>query len=133
MQLADLGNLTQPWSIDSKYLPDDPQVKNYNLLKAFKNTTKDMPIPLEDLEREYCCLTNQAYPIEEMVFVRSWMLLRVSSIIQFLHTIVYNNFPVGDHLARNCSQVCQTPSRFGTRTCPHSTLFCSGMPCKGGP
>ncbi|KAI9568866.1 kinase-like domain-containing protein [Boletus coccyginus] len=80
--LADLGNLTQPWSIDSKYLPDDPQMKNYNLLKAFKNTTKDVPIPLEDLEREYCRLINQAYPIEEMVFVRSWMFFRLAIISQ---------------------------------------------------
>ncbi|KAG9312189.1 protein kinase subdomain-containing protein PKL/CAK/ACAD [Chiua virens] len=81
-QLADLGNLTQPWAIDSKHLPDDPQLRNYDLLKAFKNTTKDVPIPLQDLEREYCRLTNQAYPIKEMTFVRSWMLFRLAVISQ---------------------------------------------------
>ncbi|KAH0829094.1 kinase-like domain-containing protein [Lanmaoa asiatica] len=65
-----------------KNLPDDPLFKNFNLIKAFKNTTKDVPIPLEDLEREYCRLTNQAYPIEEMIFVRSWMLFRLAIISQ---------------------------------------------------
>lgn len=47
-------------------------------MTGFKNTTVDVPIPLEDLEKEYCRLTSQPYPIPEMVFVRSWMLFRVS-------------------------------------------------------
>ncbi|KAF9228509.1 kinase-like protein [Gyrodon lividus] len=80
--LADLANLTQPWTIDAKNIPDDPLLKNYDLLKAFKNTTKDVPIPLEDLEREYCRLTNQTYPIKDMTFVRSWMLFRLAIISQ---------------------------------------------------
>jgi len=41
-----------------------------------------VPIPLEDLEREYCRLTGQAYPINEMTFVRSWMLFRLAIISQ---------------------------------------------------
>ncbi|PPQ63019.1 hypothetical protein CVT24_005965 [Panaeolus cyanescens] len=75
--LADLGNLTQPWSIDMNDLPEGQFV-----MRGFKNTTVDVPIPLEDLEREYCRLTNLPYPIKEMVFVRSWMLFRLSVISQ---------------------------------------------------
>ncbi|KIJ65969.1 hypothetical protein HYDPIDRAFT_87245 [Hydnomerulius pinastri MD-312] len=111
--LADLANLTQPWTIDAKDIPDDPLFKSYGLLKAFKNTTKDVPIPLEDLEREYCRLTSQPYPIQEMPFVRSWMLFRLAIISQgiaarfarrqasseqaFVHTRL---FPVVGHLAK---------------------------------
>ena len=36
------------------------------------------PIALADLEKEYCRLMKQPYPITEMVFVRSWMLFRVT-------------------------------------------------------
>ncbi|EAU91258.1 protein kinase subdomain-containing protein PKL/CAK/ACAD [Coprinopsis cinerea okayama7 len=75
--LADLGNLTQPWAIDLKNLSDAP-----GFLRGFKNTTVDVPIPLEDLEREYCRLLKQPYPIVEMVFVRSWMLFRLAVISQ---------------------------------------------------
>lgn len=77
-QLADLGNLTQPWAIDMKNLPKDPALAGWTLMKGFKNTTKDVPIELEALEQEYCLLTKQPYPIKEMVFVRSWMIFRVS-------------------------------------------------------
>lgn len=74
-QLADLGNLTQPWAIDLKHVPSGAPL----LLRGFKGATEGVPIPLGDLEREYCRLTNQPYPITEMIFVRSWMLFRVSS------------------------------------------------------
>ncbi|TFK44940.1 kinase-like domain-containing protein [Crucibulum laeve] len=77
--LADLGNLTQPWSIDMKDLPSS---NGQVMLRGFKNATVDVPIPLEDLEREYCRLTTQPYPIPEMVFVRSWMFFRLSVIAQ---------------------------------------------------
>ena len=50
-------------------------------MRGFKNTTKDVPITLEELEREYCRLTNQPYPIIEMLFVRSWMLFRVRPLL----------------------------------------------------
>ncbi|KAF5326626.1 hypothetical protein D9611_000276 [Ephemerocybe angulata] len=76
--LSDLGNLTQPWAIDLKHIPAGAPFT----LRGFKNTTKDVPIPLEDLEREYCRLTNQPYPITEMIFVRSWMLFRLAVISQ---------------------------------------------------
>ena len=80
-QLADLGNLTQPWAIDSTNIPDDPDLKMFMMVKGFKNTMVDVPIVLEDLEREYCRLTAQAYPMPEMVFTRSWMLFRVGGSI----------------------------------------------------
>ena len=46
---------------------------------GFRNANVDVPILLEDLEREYCRITQQAYPIPEMVYVRSWMLFRVKA------------------------------------------------------
>lgn len=76
--LADLGNLTQPWSIDMR---DIPPTGTFTM-RGYKNTTVDVPIQLEDLEREYCRLTSQPYPIPEMVFVRSWMLFRLAVISQ---------------------------------------------------
>ncbi|TFK74646.1 kinase-like protein [Pluteus cervinus] len=75
--LADLANLTQPWSIHPTDVPTSRPS-----LRAFKGATNDIPIALEDLEREYCGLMNQPYPITEMIFVRSWMLFRLSVIAQ---------------------------------------------------
>ena len=47
-------------------------------MRGFKNAAaEEVPISLEALEREYCKLMAQSYPIVEMVFVRSWMLFRV--------------------------------------------------------
>ncbi|KAG2132292.1 kinase-like domain-containing protein [Suillus bovinus] len=80
--LADLANFTQPWAIDARHIPKDSLLTKFPLLKPFKNATKDVPIALEDLEREYCRLTNQPYPIKELVFVRSWMLFRLAIISQ---------------------------------------------------
>uniref|UniRef100_A0A8H7Y3M8 Aminoglycoside phosphotransferase domain-containing protein n=1 Tax=Psilocybe cubensis TaxID=181762 RepID=A0A8H7Y3M8_PSICU len=74
--LADLGNLTMPWSVDSNNIPEQGRF----FMHGFKNTTKDVPISLEDLEREYCRLSNRPYPIDEMIFVRSWMLFRLSAL-----------------------------------------------------
>lgn len=69
-----------PWSID----PRDINIE-YTLLRGFKNTTEDVPIPLDVLEREYCQLTDQPYPIKEMVFARSWMLFRVHILSSLCH------------------------------------------------
>ena len=44
---------------------------------GFKNTDT-APCELEPLLQEYCKLTNQPYPIPEMVFANSWMLFRAS-------------------------------------------------------
>jgi hypothetical protein len=87
VQLADLGNLTQAWTIDKEHIPKDPVFSDWNLMRGFKNTKQDVPIELEVLEREYCRLTNQPYPITEMVFVRSWMLFRVRAITHQVHVI----------------------------------------------
>ncbi|KAF8520271.1 kinase-like protein [Hysterangium stoloniferum] len=73
--LADLANLTQPWSIDVKF----------NLVIGSIRGFKGLPsvaISSEELEREYCRITNQPFPIKEMVFVRSWMLFRLAIISQ---------------------------------------------------
>ncbi|KAG1782023.1 kinase-like domain-containing protein [Suillus placidus] len=80
--LADLANLTQPWAIDARHIPKDSIITEFTVIKPFKNATKDVPIPLEDLEREYCRLTNQPYPMKEMIFARSWMLFRLAVISQ---------------------------------------------------
>jgi len=79
--LADLANFTLHWGIDPNMIPFKPNTST-SLLVGFKHDTKDVPIPLEDLEREYCRLTKQPYPITEMVFARSWMLFRLSVISQ---------------------------------------------------
>ncbi|KAH6914018.1 protein kinase subdomain-containing protein PKL/CAK/ACAD [Coprinopsis sp. MPI-PUGE-AT-0042] len=76
--LADLGNLTQPWAINMKDIAQGSALS----MRGFKGTTEDVPIPLEDLEREYCRLMKLDYPIKEMVFVRSWMLFRLAVISQ---------------------------------------------------
>jgi len=82
--LADLANLTQPWSVDPASLSNaDPRLKGYPLIRGFNNTTEDVPpVTREELEREYCRCTNQPYPIVEMVFARSWMLFRLAIISQ---------------------------------------------------
>ncbi|KAJ3480801.1 hypothetical protein NLI96_g8091 [Meripilus lineatus] len=78
--LADLANLTQPWSIDPAVFPKNSP--SFSQFVGFKNQTKGVPISLETLEREYCRLTKQPYPIKEMVFARSWMLFRLAVIAQ---------------------------------------------------
>ncbi|KAJ7864620.1 kinase-like domain-containing protein [Mycena olivaceomarginata] len=78
--LADFVSLTLPWSIrpaDMQINPDKPLMGGY-----FKDMPEKQPIPLEDLEREYCRLTNQPYPIKDIVFVRSFMLFRGGVILQ---------------------------------------------------
>ncbi|KAF8633366.1 hypothetical protein AX17_004537 [Amanita inopinata Kibby_2008] len=75
--LADLGNLTLPWSVDMKDIPESGFT-----LRGYKRETKDVPIALEDLEHEYCRLMGQLYPIKDMVFVRSWTLFKLAVIAQ---------------------------------------------------
>jgi len=72
--LVDLANLTQPWALE----PDDFK----GGMVGFKNSPSTQPISLAELEREYCRAMQQPYPITEMVFARSWMLLRLSVISQ---------------------------------------------------
>ncbi|KAJ7772084.1 kinase-like domain-containing protein [Mycena maculata] len=77
--LADLGNLTIPWSVRTSDIQLDVQQP---FIRGFKGAPEEAPTVLEDLEREYCRLTNRSYPIKEMVFVRSWMLFRLAVISQ---------------------------------------------------
>lgn len=56
------------------------------LMIGFKNTG-GAPASLEELEREYCRLTRQPYPIFEMVFARSWMLFRVGRLFDGSRTV----------------------------------------------
>jgi len=75
-------------------------------MTGFKNTTIDVPIPLEDLEKEYCRLISQPYPIPEMVFVRSWMLFRVSLERFLVSNIDDPSIIVVRHLAGYRSPLC---------------------------
>ncbi|EIW54435.1 kinase-like protein [Trametes versicolor FP-101664 SS1] len=75
--LADLANFTQPWSISKQAFPE-----GVTLAIAFKNNDAEAPIALDVLEREYCRVTHQPYPIPEIVFARSWMLFRSAIIMQ---------------------------------------------------
>ncbi|KAI5120279.1 hypothetical protein M0805_005336 [Coniferiporia weirii] len=78
--LADLANLLMPWSVDPRDVPADSEEF---AIRGFRFSDGDvLPVQLEELEREYCRGTNQSYPIVEMVFVRSWMLFRLSIISQ---------------------------------------------------
>jgi hypothetical protein len=72
-QLADFANLTQPWTIDVKYIPEGAT------MKGFKNSKGIVPADVKVLEQEYCRLMGQSYPIKELSYVRSWMMFRVSS------------------------------------------------------
>ena len=57
----------------------DVPIARQNLLVAFGGENqKDIPISFEELEGEYCRLMMQPCPIKELIFVRSWMLFRVS-------------------------------------------------------
>ncbi|KAK2463098.1 hypothetical protein APHAL10511_004753 [Amanita phalloides] len=72
--LTDLGNMTLRWSISESARPD--------FITGFKGSSQDVPIALEELEREYCRLTRQPYPIEGIIFVRSWTVFRLAVICQ---------------------------------------------------
>ncbi len=72
-KLADLANLTMPWSFHALNLPME-EVSTFLPAVRFGG---EPPIRLEDLEREYCRLLKHPYPIKEMVFARSWSFFRV--------------------------------------------------------
>lgn len=67
--------MTQPWAVDPKLAGN---AEGVSIMVGFRGT-KDQPADLAELEQEYCRLTHQPYPIQEMVFARSWMLFRVSA------------------------------------------------------
>ncbi|EPQ55195.1 APH-domain-containing protein [Gloeophyllum trabeum ATCC 11539] len=72
--LADLACLTQPWCIDPEFIPKEVR---WGALDGLKNT-KDKPIELDVLEREYCKLTKMSYPVPDINYARSWMLMRLA-------------------------------------------------------
>ena len=77
-QLADLGNLTQPWVFDPNMMNSDVTSSAAGgPIKGFKNVD-NVPITKEEMEAEYCRATGWPYPITEIAFVRSWMVMRVS-------------------------------------------------------
>ena len=65
--------MTLQWSVKPK--------DKLGFIKSFKDVSQDMSITLEELEREYCRLTRQSYPLDGILFVRSWSLFRVRILI----------------------------------------------------
>jgi hypothetical protein len=126
-KLADLGNLTQAWAIDLKHIPNDPTL-SLSLVRGFKNAKKDVPIELEALEREYCRLMNQPYPITEMVFVRSWMLFRVRFSFLLLSApcdgLLTAFRVVGSYFPGYRSALCSSPGELGD--CVHPNTHVPG-------
>ena len=55
-----------------------------SVIKGFKNV-EGVPITKEELEEEYCKVTGWSYPIAGIVFVRSWMVMRVSNWSRRIH------------------------------------------------
>jgi aminoglycoside phosphotransferase (APT) family kinase protein len=72
--LADLANFTQQWILDP--------TETGGYLVGYKNHPSTEPISLAELEREYCRIVRQPYPITEMGFARSWNLIRSAVIMQ---------------------------------------------------
>ena len=63
-----------PWAVD----PRDASNNDSFPMRGFRNNP-DIPVSLNELERQYCTLTGFSYPITEMPFVLSWVLFRVSA------------------------------------------------------
>lgn len=81
-------------------------------MRGFKNSP-DVPISLAEMEKEYCRLTQQPYPIKEMVFARSWMLFRVCiSGCLGLFQYIYSLLAVINHFAGCSGPICKTTGEF---------------------
>jgi len=81
------------------------------VVKGFKGV-ENIPITKEEMEEEYCKVTGWRYPIMEIVFVRSWMVMRVSDRdVEFLTNRADSGL-VGYHRSRCCCSVCQATSQF---------------------
>lgn len=83
-QLADFSAITMPWFLQTSDMKLDSR---QGFLTSFKDAPERQPISLEELEREYCRLTRQPYPIKEMVFVRSWSFFRVGP-LQYMSLVM---------------------------------------------
>jgi hypothetical protein len=67
-QLADLANLTQPFFLEATLGEG---------LKGVKGVPYDqLPVTLEDLQREYCKVSGLSYPVEGAAYATSWMFFR---------------------------------------------------------
>lgn len=108
------------------------------LVNGFKGTSKDVPIPLENLEREYCRLTAQDYPIAEMTFARSWMLFRVRapSQVNVMRAPIESLICIaGCHLTRYRGSIRSAAGELGVGVHPCESLLRSrqaGESCAGG-
>ncbi|KIY68090.1 APH-domain-containing protein [Cylindrobasidium torrendii FP15055 ss-10] len=79
--LADFANMTQPWGMSSRDIPGSKG--KAGILATFKGEPASVvPIRFEVMEKEYCNLIRQPYPITELLFVRSWMMFRLAIILQ---------------------------------------------------
>jgi len=80
VQLADLANLTQPFFVE---------VTVGEGFKGVKGIPYDqLPVTLEDLQREYCKVSGLSYPIHGADYATSWMFFRAS----LLHVIAHVDF-----------------------------------------
>jgi len=75
--LADLGNLTMQFRFGPAVAKSGPLADGFHGAPS-----AEVPITLEEVEREYCRVTKVSYPIPEMSFVASWMLFRLAIISQ---------------------------------------------------
>ncbi|EIN06542.1 kinase-like protein [Punctularia strigosozonata HHB-11173 SS5] len=81
--LADLANLTQPWNVEPSLLPQGVDLTKATLMRTFKNLPpEELAVSRDELEARFCKMTNQPFPLQDMVFARSWMFFRLSIISQ---------------------------------------------------
>jgi hypothetical protein len=70
----DFANFTLPFYLDERMFPPERTLN----LQAFKNAPEGQaPVAYEELQREFCRLLGQPYPIKDMTFAASWMVFRV--------------------------------------------------------
>ncbi|KAH7096852.1 APH-domain-containing protein [Auriculariales sp. MPI-PUGE-AT-0066] len=76
--LPDLANLTLSFFVDEKMVSNTS-----TSLPAWRGKpSSQVPLPYEDIEREYCRTMHLEYPIKEMTFAGSWMIFRLAVITQ---------------------------------------------------
>lgn len=72
-KLSDLGHLVAPFSYGPAY-----STRGF-LSTGFVGVPRaEIPISLEEVEREYRLAASQSLPASDFLFVRSWMVFRVS-------------------------------------------------------
>jgi hypothetical protein len=117
------------------------------MMVGYKNSPAE-PISLAELEREYCRVTQQSYPIPEMEFARSWMLFRVRPHLLRPAQVTVSrpqyranpffffdvlSFPACGYRSGDYGATCDTPSEFGTgasirrQDCPDGRAGAAGL------